>query len=55
MPTSYSPTPHDIDPLRWSACLRSAGDAMLAAGWSKHAGKFHEVQMRRARKLWKAG
>lgn len=30
----------------------TAGDAMLADGWNRHASKFHEVRMRRARKLW---
>lgn len=52
MPTTCTNHPCDIDPRRWSACMRQAEAAMLADGWSRHAGKFHEVRMRRARKLW---
>jgi len=52
MPTSYSPHPQDIDPRRWRACLRQAEADMLAAGWNRHARKFVDVHLRKARKLW---
>lgn len=53
MPTSYGLKPHDIDPRRWEACRRQVAADMVAAGWSRHAGKFCEVQMRRALRLFR--
>lgn len=43
----------ESDPRRWTACLKQAGAQMLAEGWVPKAGKFPEVQKRRALKLWR--
>ena len=42
----------DADPRRWERCRREAAAQMVAQGWNPKAGKFGEVQMRRALKLW---
>lgn len=54
MPINYagSTSPHDIDPRRWERCQREVASAMIADGWPPKAGKFREVCMRRARKLF---
>lgn len=53
MPTfAYTLHPHDIDPRRWERCQREVTAAMIADGWPPKAGKFSEVCMRRARKLF---
>lgn len=52
MPTFFALHPWDIDPHKWRACLHRAEAVMLSAGWSRHARKFHEVRMRKARQLW---
>lgn len=44
---------HMRDLRAWEALLRKAGAAMLAAGWTKHAGKFRQVQERKALILWR--
>ena len=52
MPTLVSGTPNDIDPKKWQKCLRSVNDELIAFGWNKHAKKFTEVKIRKARKLF---
>ena len=42
-----------IDVHLWTNCLAEVSDAMLAAGWNKHARKFTEVRLRKARKLYR--
>ena len=44
--------PSDIDPRRWQNCLKTVSDEMIASGWNKHAKKFTEVKIRKARKLF---
>lgn len=52
MPTFFVLHPWDIDPHKWRACLHRAESVMLSAGWSRHARKFTEVKLRKARQLW---
>jgi hypothetical protein len=57
MPTSggYHYGFWEADPRRWERCRQQAAAQMVAEGWNPHAGKFSQVQMRRARKLWARG
>lgn len=45
----------DVDPRRWERCRKQAAAHMLAQGWSPKAGKFPEVQRRRALRIWREG
>ena len=45
----------ESDPRRWERCRQQAAAQMVAEGWNPHAGKFGQVQMKRARKLWARG
>lgn len=40
------------NPKLWEKCKREIAEEMIAAGWSKHARKFGEVQRRKAMKLF---
>jgi hypothetical protein len=42
----------ESEPRRWEQCLARVKADMLTQGWVKHAGKFMEVQHRRARSLF---
>ena len=57
MPTgaSYQFGFWEADPRRWERCKILAAQQMIESGWSKFAGKFREVQMRKARKIWARG
>jgi hypothetical protein len=52
---SPSRTPYDVDPRRWERTRADVAASMVAAGWSRHAGKFSGVLHRRAlRAFWAA-
>lgn len=54
MPTTGFPKFWESDPRRWDRCRREAAAQMVAQGWNPKAGKFNEVQMRKATQLWRA-
>ena len=41
----------DLNQKLWQKFLKQASDAMIAAGWVPKAGKFREVQNRKAEQL----
>lgn len=43
------------DTSRWIECMRKASLTMVAEGWNKHAKKFHQVQLKRAMRLYFKG
>jgi len=53
MPTNIMGAFWESDPRRWERCRKEAGAKMIADGWNPKAGKFFEVQFRRAVKLWR--
>jgi hypothetical protein len=52
MPTWGIASPIESDPRRWQRCLEAVARDMVAAGWPPKARKFHEVQHRRARRMF---
>jgi len=52
MPTFICGKPCDIDIRKWESCLEVVTKQMLADGWNKHAKKFIEVKLRKARTLF---
>jgi hypothetical protein len=52
MPVSAAASSFDLHPRLWDRCRREVADAMVADGWSRHAGKFTWVMLRRARRLF---
>jgi hypothetical protein len=40
---------------RWLACRKAIETQMVAEGWNRHARKFHEVQTRRAVRMYQNG
>lgn len=51
MPSWYTPGYRDTS--RWLECMRKAAAAMIAEGWNKHARKFHQVNQKRALRLYR--
>lgn len=45
----------ESDPHRWERCRQLAAAQMIAQGWNPKAGKFPEVQRRKAMQIWRAG
>lgn len=55
MPTTCEyGSPWSSDPRRWERCRQQAAAQMVAQGWPPKAGKFLEVQRRRAIQIWRA-
>lgn len=54
MPTSACAKLWEADPRRWERLRSEVAAEMVAAGWSRHAGKFNQVMMRKAMKRWAA-
>ena len=50
MPYAGGGTP--INWQLWYKCRDQAAAQMIEEGWNKHARKFNEVRMRRARRLY---
>jgi hypothetical protein len=51
MPCSGITSIQDRFPRLWEKARQLVAKEMLASGWNKHAKKFTEVQLRKARKL----
>ena len=51
MPCSGATPLEQRFPRLWEKARRLVANEMLANGWNKHAKKFTEVQLRKARKL----
>ena len=43
----------ETDPKKWERCRKTAAAQMIAEGWNPHAGKFNQVQMKRAQRLYR--
>lgn len=52
MPTHHFSDGVMINPVKWNNCKQIISKQMIDSGWNKHAGKFRDVMMRKARKLF---
>jgi hypothetical protein len=52
MPTSGISCPYEGHQRLWEKCRKQIGDQMVASGWIRKAGKFDEVCLRKAHKLF---
>jgi len=52
MPYYHLPTLQEQYPREWEKLLKEISKQMIIQGWNKHARKFREVMVKKAKKLF---